>query len=529
MDAWLGKLSDRTIALASAALLFVLCAWPLLLVDVPPYQDVANHLAVSTIVDHPADYPDFVFTGFLKTNAAFYAWDHFVGHVVGAYLAIRLFAAIVLAMGALAFTRLLLVLGGRDKLLVGCLFVAPMVHNWCIALGLLDFALGFPITLLILAELVLQRRTPTAGRAAWIALLSAFAWYAHVIPLFLLHVVVFVEIVVTAFRSWAEAKRLFVTCVLPLLPGTALMARSVLVQLTSPAPIKLVSHPNIWLAPWDLAYNLWAEWFWAFTYLSLPTIVPCLVLAGLAWWRRRERVPFFEPAAFLVLAVMYSVVPYVLGYWAYANTRVAPFLWVAALVRVPPRLPRWLVVSLGACTLAYSVSLGIDYVRLDREQKEFTAGIPYVPEHARLLPLVFEPKGMSINTRPLSHTWGFYVHEKETAAPLVFASSRMYGVTYREPPHPQLEHIALETFAGAMRDPKWLCKTLVVEGGVGVGDCVATWREYWRAFWELAEPRYDWLLLWDPKPITETVIAPEYQVVFRRGRLVIMHRGPKPT
>ncbi len=525
MKAWLAKRSDETLALLCAAAVFVLCAWPLLLVDVPPYQDVANHLAVSTIIDFPADYPDYVFTGFVKTNAAFYAWEHFVGHAIGHLLAIRLFAAIVLAANAIAFTRLLVVLGGRDKLLVGSLFIAPMVHNWCVCLGLLDFALGFPVSLLLLVEMIKQRRAPSAIGAARIAAMSVLAWYTHVIPLFLAHVLVLIELVVTIFRSRKEAWQFFVKCILPMAPGTILTLASVLGQLLGRSTIKVGDYTNIWLAPWDLFYNLWAEWFFPFTHAStVQTIVPCIVLAVIAWRRRRERATFFEPWAFLVLGAMYTFVPYVFSFWAYANTRIAAFLWVAALVRVPPRLPKWVSIPLALCTLGYSVSLGVDYIRLDRDQKEFTAGIPYVPEHAKLLPMVFEPKGISINTKPLTHTWGFYVREKRTAAPGVFASSRMYGVTYRQPPEQrQLEHIALDGFAKSMRDPKWMCKALH-GGGVYVGDCEATWHEYWRAYWELLEPRYDWLLLWDPLPITMTVIPPAYTEVFRQGRLVIMHR-----
>jgi hypothetical protein len=222
---------------------------------------------------------------------------------------------------------------------------------------------------------------------------------------------------------------------------------------------------------------------------------------------------------------MYAFIPYIASYWAYANTRVAPFLWLAALVRVPEQLPKRLVAVLAACTVLYSASLGIDYVRLDRDRKEFTSGIPYVPEHARLLPLIFRSKGVAENTRPLSHTWGFYVLAKQTSAPLIFASSRLYGVTYREPPNPQIEHIALEGFSGRMRDSGWLCHEMR-QGGIQVGDCVETWRQYWREFWELMQPRFDTLLLWDPVKETEEQIPRAYREVFRNGRLVILRRDP---
>jgi hypothetical protein len=514
---------DETLALACAVVLFALCAWPLLLVVVPPYQDVPNHLAVATIIDHPADYPEFVFNGFLKTNGAFYAWEHFVGHVVGAFASIRLFAALVFAVSARAFTRLVLVAGGRDKMLVATLFLAPMVHNWCVCLGLLDFTLGFAISILLVTAMIEQRRAPSAWRAARIALLSIACWYAHVIPLFLVCVLAFVELVRTFVKSRDELARVFVRCVVPLAPGAALMTWSVLGQLLAHDTTKLGGYASVWLAPWDLVANLWVQWFLAFTPRSASSIVPCVVLAVIAWRRRRERVPFFEPCAFLALAALYAFVPYVFSFWAFANTRVAPFLWMAALVRVPARLPRWLVIALGAATLAYSVSLGVDYVRLDQDREEFVAGIPSVPERARLLPITFESRGASVNTKPLVHMWGYYVNAKETAAPRVFAASRMFGVHHREPPDPQLEEIALERFGNSMRDPRWTCDALA-GGGIHVDDCEAIWRDTWRAFFERVGPRFDWLLLWDPEPITLTAIPREYVEVFHRGRLFILHR-----
>ncbi|HEY1960030.1 MAG TPA: hypothetical protein VGH28_30685 [Polyangiaceae bacterium] len=523
MKAWLAKRSDRTLALLCAAAVFVLVAWPLLLVEVPPYQDVANHLAVSTVADHPADYPEFVFTGYWKTNAAFFAWEHFVGHAVGALVAIRLFSALVLAASALAFTRLLLVLRGRDELLVGTLFLAPMVHSFCICLGLLDFSLGFALAVWLLAQMIEQQRAPTATRAAGIALTSVAIWYAHPIPLFLAGVLVLVEIAVTAFRSRDEAKRTFVWCGLPATAGALLMAWSVLGQLLGPATVHLRSYPSIWLAPWDLVQNLWVQYFLAFTPRSASSIVPCVALAVIAWRARRERHAFFGPAAFGVLAALYATVPYVLSFWAFANTRVEPFLWTAALVRVPSRVPRWLARALAFAALAYSISLGVDFVRLDRDRREFVAGIPAVPEHAKLLPLIFDTKGASVSTRPLSHTWGYYVEAKQVAAPRLFATSRMFGVAYREAPDPQLEQVALEHFTGAMRDPTAFCDLL--EGaGIHASDCTQRWRDAWADFWKDVEPKFDWLLLWDTPAVTMTVIPPEYREVFARGHLRIMHR-----
>ena len=515
--------SDETVALLCAAALFVLVAWPLLLVEVPPYQDVPNHLAVSTVIAHPADYPDLVFNGFFKTNAALYAWEHFVGRAVGPLLAVRLFAALALALSAVSYTRLLLVARGRSELLVGCLFLAPMIHSFAVCLGLLDFTLGLGVAMLLLAEIIRQRRAQTAAGAARIALLSALAWWAHLVPFALVHVIVLVDLVAVAIRSRAEARDAFVRSVLPMAPGTLLAAWSVLGQLLLPSSVRVASYASIWLAPWDLIINLWVQWLLPFTPRSAASIVPCVVLAVIAWRRRRDAVPLFGPATFFALAALYAFVPYVMSFWAYANTRVEPFLWTAALLRVPARLPKWLVAALACATLAYSVSLGVDYVRLDRDRKEIVSGIPSVPERASLLPLVFETKGASVNTRPLSHAWGYYVLAKRTATPGFFATSRMLGVTYREAPDPELEGVALEHFVGLMRDPTWTCDTFAA-AGVHVGDCEAIWRENWRAFWRHVEPKFDWLLVWDVPPAAASVIPPEYRDVFVNGRLRIEHR-----
>ena len=84
---------------------------------------------------------------------------------------------------------------------------------------------------------------------------------------------------------------------------------------------------------------------------------------------------------------------------------------------------------------------------------EFTAGISVVPVGSRLLPLIFDQKGTSVNTRSMLHTWGYYVTEKQTSAPLLFAHSRSFPVMYREPPPIQFNHLVLEAWASTMRSP----------------------------------------------------------------------------
>ena len=172
--------------------------------------------------------------------------------------------------------------------------------------------------------------------------------------------------------------------------------------------------------------------------------------------------------------------------------------------------------------------MGVDYVRLEREWSRFSAGMSAVPKGAKHLPLVFRYKEASENTRSLLHAWGFYVMEKQTSAPLLFAHSRSFPVTYREPPPPRFNHLVLEGFAPAMASPNWVCDVLRADGVVE-GDCDAVWRSRWAEFWRSAEPQFDHVLMWAaPKDVLALVPA-EYRVVFQRDELIILARSDEKT
>jgi hypothetical protein len=518
----LDRASDARLAWLLSAALFLLAAWPLALVDVPPLQDLPNHLAAITVIQHPDAYPEFVFTGFFKTNAALFSWLLLVGRLIGTRAAAKLFVAAVLALGAIAYPRFILSFGGRRRMLVSALFAWPMVHNWFVTSGMLDFALAVPMAMGTLVLLNAQRLRPSAGRGAAIALLAAATWYAHVFPLLVVGLLIAVHVVTR--RTWRERWGQAVALVAPLLPAGALVASSLWVHFTEPVGAMTANVALDRTAPpWELAYNLWAEWMWGFTKLEILTIVPCIALGVWGILRWRDDVPFFGPVAVAALAALYVFSPYVATNWFHVNSRFIPFLWLAALVRVPERLPRRAPAVLAACALASSAGMGVDYVRVARDWARFEAGIGVVPEGSRLLPLVFRSKGTSENTRSLLHVWGFYVTEKHTSAPLLFAHSQSFPVVYREPPPARFNHLVLEAFAPSMGTPGFLCDTLR-SSGVAMDDCEGAWRARWAEFWGDAEPRYDHVLMWDAPRGAMALVPPDYRVVFQQGELTILAR-----
>jgi hypothetical protein len=500
----------------------VLAAWPLALVSVPPLQDLPNHLATITVLEHPDRYPDLVFNGFFKTNSALFTWLLLVGRAVGTKPAAKLFVLVVLALGSLAYPRFALSFGGRRRMVIASLFVWPVVNDWFVSMGMLDFALAVPLSIFLLVALNAQRTRPSAGRAVGIALLALLTWHAHAFPLLVVYLLVAVH--AATRRSWRERWSQARALATPLLPSAALVAWSVWLQLTEPTGA-MTGYASLGrtLPAWELFYNLWAEWFWAYTKLEIATIVPCIAAALWAFHRWRDDVPFFGPFAFAILAGLYVLSPYVAGNWFHVNSRFIPFFWLAVFARLPDRLPRGAAAILAGCALTYSAGMGIDYVRMERDWARFTAGIGAVPEGARLLPLVFRSKGTSENTRNVLHAWGFYVTDKLASAPLLFAHSRSFPVTYREPPPPQFNHLVLESFAPGMRSPETLCTALRGEG-VALDDCGREWRDRWAEFWREAEPRYDHVLMWSAPAEVMPLVPPAYHVVFQRDELVILER-----
>ncbi|MEO8875923.1 MAG: hypothetical protein ABI461_10070 [Polyangiaceae bacterium] len=523
----IARLSDAQLAWAIGGVLFVLAAYPVFLVEVPPYQDLPNHLAAVTVITHPAQYPEFVANGFFKTNAALFSWLYFVGNVVGVKLAARLFALLVLGTNAVVFPQFVLRFGNRQKMLVASLFMGPMVHNWFVSMGMLDFALGVPLSLVVLMLLRTRAERPTFVNGVAICATTLCTWYAHCFAMMVVLLLVGLHVVTRA--TWRErfeqAKRL----ILPQIPAIILVSVSLLKQLTEPVGemtgfIRLGSM----LPPWELLYNLWAEYFYAFTWLSVSSFFTAVVLAIIGYRARRAPMTFFSPVGFLALAGLFLFLPYVATNWFHVNSRFIPYLWLAALVRVPEKLDRRLAALLGLASVLYFASLGVDYVRLDRDRAKFTAGMSAVPEGARLLPLIFTRKLTSENTRSLLHAWGYYVMEKQTSAPLLFAHSQSFPVMYRDPPPPRFNHLVLESFAPSMRSKNWMCDVLR-SGGVAENDCQGAWKKLWREFWDDATPRFDHVLMWDPSDEARSQIPSRYKETFHEDRLYIYERIDTPT
>jgi len=421
--------SDRALCTLASALLLSLSAWPLLLARVPPLQDLPAHLATATVIRHPEDYPNLVFHGFFKTNSSLFAflWPFGDAHLLSGA---KLFVLLTLAAYAWVVPRLVLELGGRARVPLATLLAIPLAHNWFVAMGMLDYALGSALALGCVLLAARQRRAPLPSRALALGVLGILVWYTHVFALAMVALLAAIEALrarrLAALRPYA-----------PLVLALGLAAWSVLAEVgrAHAASVHRLSYRPVW----ETAYELWAKYAWAFSKAELASLVPFGVLAWALFRGRHEEVPLLSAPAVAALLVMAFVVPSEMLDWFAVNSRVLPFLYAAALVRAPERVPTPLVAVVAAAGLACSAGLGYDYLRLGREMDAIAAGVDAVPERADLFPCILDPKGSSENTWALANGWGLYVVAKRTSAPLVFAHSPSFPLGYRTPP-PEDEH-----------------------------------------------------------------------------------------
>ncbi|HLK93821.1 MAG TPA: hypothetical protein VKZ18_28270 [Polyangia bacterium] len=517
------RISDLRLTLLVGAALFGLYAWPLLLVPVPPLQDLPNHLATAHIVAHPDLFPEFAFNGLFKSNALLTLWFYTVGRL-GLYGAARAFVALVLAANALALPMFVLRFAGRRALPVAMLFAWPLVHGFAVSMGFLNFAFAFALALMLLTVLDRQREAPTIGRGVAIGLLAGAVWYAHPFPLAVVGALVALHVATRA--TMRERVASAVRLLLPLAPAGALALLAAQHHLVKSEHSTAASAAFLYLNPWENLEHLWLDVSGALTRWGAATAVPAILLPilALASPSRQPRPPraFFSAAALVCLGLAYAGLPTMMSNWNYLNCRLAPFLWLALLVRLPERLPRPLVALLALSGLSFSLALGVDYVRLDRDRAEFTAGMDAVPPRATLLSLVFNRSKTSHWVASLTHAWGYYTVEKDASAPLIFGVERTYPITYRDFPPSKLIPPALDRFAERNGTPADVCRRL----GQPPDDatCVAAWRDIWRGFWREAEPRFSHLLTWAMPAEARALVPPRYHRVYAAEELEIYAR-----
>lgn len=515
----MGEASDRRLAALLSVALFAGVAWPLAFVAVPPLQDLPGHLATVSVLQHLDRYPEYAATGPWRTNAALSTFCLLAGRFVDLVTAGKLFVLGVLAAGAFALPRFVLCFGGRRRMLVASLAAWPMVHNWFVAMGMLDFALSIPCAMALLVGLDRQRSSPSLGRAARAAVMAVVTWYVHVFALLVVGLMVLAHVASASRGSRAGALREARVLVPALVPAGLLAASSVAMHLATVGTAaggatEATAYSSL---AWQL-YDLWAHWLYGFTPRSASTLVAAAVLV--VWMVRgwRSGPALLGPWPTTAVLVAYALSPSVAFDWGYMGSRFVPFVWLAALVRAPERVTRAGAAVLGAAALAYWVGNGVDVLRLDREMRELTAGTTAVPDGARVAFLVFSTRGASRNTWSLATAVGMYAVERHTSAPNLWANSASQPLVRRTPPERWEDPVLVRRFLDAARDRTTFC---VVRADLGLdpASCDTAWRQEWAAYWADVGRGATRVLMWDPTPDALGEVPETWEPALHQGRL----------
>jgi hypothetical protein len=517
----LRRASDRELAWLIGAVLFLGAALPLAFVRLPPYQDLQGHLATADIVSNLDEFPEFVFNGFSKTNSTLVAFACLLGKYIGIRQAGRLFVFLVLGVNAFVLPHFVLRFAGRERMLCASLFMAPMVHNWFVSMGMLNFSLSVSLSMLLLVALDHQRSRPSLATGVLIALLALGVWYAHQCPLMMVEILVAVHVL--ARRTWRDRWAAAGALGIPLLPATAVALANGVAHLRSVVPQAAPGEAMSFQTPLWLLYDLWGHWGYGYTPLSATSLFSMLVLAAYALRRGSPPRPFFGAWGIAVILTSYFAAPYSTIGLGYAGSRIIPFVWMAALLRAPPRLPSLLTGALVASTLLYFAGMGIDDVRLAKEQAEFAAGVDVVPRGAKLDVFVFSTRLASKNTWSLSTSWGEYVLARQAHTWEVWADSPSLPITRRTLPTPRLDPAAHRRFIDSMATRLAFCGA---RDGMGLDPegCEAEWRAEWSTYWHDVDPYVDMLVMWDAPADALSQVPAAWRLSFARGHLRIFER-----
>ncbi len=519
-SAALSQCSDRKLAAAIGAVLFLALAWPLMLVRLPPYQDLGGHLATLTILLHPDRYAEFAPTGLLKTNSAMFAFGVLLAPHVGLFRAVKLFLLLTLLAKACILPFLVLHFRGRHAMVTAAPLMPPLVHHWFISMGMLNFALATPLALWLLIGLDRQLTDGVrVGRSIALASLAIAVWYCHSMPVCIVAVLAALWAVQGA--DFQEKLRRSKALLLPLVPALLLVGSTFVEHLAFRVPSMGELHPTEFSATGELFYELWTHYLFGLTEWTLASLAIALLLGVFAIRGFRQPLRMFGTAGLGALLLFYFALPSMAFDWGALGARFIPFIWAASLLRIPDRQPRWLIAASIASGLLFVAGMNADILRVSRDHEQFLAGEAYVPLGAKLLPLTFRVKKTSVNTWSLDSWSGMYVADRLTSAHDLWASNNSMPVVRRWPPLPRFDRLHLRRFVRQNQTSAAFCQS-ENSRGLPVEGCQLRWSGLWEELWQEISHEYDYVLLWQPPQEVLRTLPESFTTAFETDDLRIL-------
>lgn len=478
------------LVLTAAALL------PLALVDIPPLVDLPNHLArihiMSGIDGDAALARNYEVTWRLVPNLAMEIVTAPLAGLLPAGILGRLFlgAAMLLVVGATLTLRR--VLYGRTDLWSAAAFL--FLYNQILVMGFVNYLFSLGLALLLLAGWIASRRMNPALRLGLFSAAAGILFFMHFFALAVYAVCVGSYEIGQHFRSlrqdWRRVAAVWAYGALQFLPIAILMLYT------------MPQIPNGGFYYGNHVMKLRAAWSPVLAY-QRPTDLALLLFVVLvpviaALKGKLSLAPALRTPLLILVPLAVAMPFWIKGAWgavAYADLRlpiVIALLLVAGLKLSDVSRKTLFALACSAAVLFSARIYGVtdEWMRIDREFREFRAATAKIPEGASLLPMQlrhkYYPDGTVRYEFAFWHMPALAIVERGLFVPTLFtdATKQPVGVTP--------ERRAIDTPFGRPVDLRRL-----EQGISGVGGTYGKPDDPFEAqpFWEGWPERYDYLLL----------------------------------
>jgi hypothetical protein len=375
----------------SVAALMLLSMLPLFGPDVPPLLDLPGHMGryrVQLDLDHSQALQRFyTFEWALIGNMGVDLLVELMAPVFGLEAAVK---TIVLVIPPLTVAGFLWV--AREvhaRIPPTALFAVPFAFNFPFLFGFVNFALSMALAFLAFALWLRLARLGRVGTRALVAIpISCAIWVCHAFGWGTLGVLAFSAELVRQYdrghNFFASSVRAGIHCI-SLAPPVLLM-----LLWRSEASGRTVDWFN-WQAKWDwLRMSLRDRWE-VFDQASLALTVGLIIFATVSWRLRFSR---NLAASTVFLALVFVLLPRIVFGSAYADMRLAPYIFAVALIaiRFPEAGSLRLSRTLAAAGLAFLLlrigSNTASAIIYDRAYDRELAALEHVPEGARMVSFV---------------------------------------------------------------------------------------------------------------------------------------------
>lgn len=499
-----------------------------------PSQDGQNHLAVAHVLMHYGDrgspFPEYVSVHTRPyPSTALYEIVRVAGRLMPLQTAEK--ALVSLALGLLPFSLLLFIRRTVPERAVNAMLGLPFVVGWAFAMGFLSFQFGLALGVATLAlgwdpARAASEPTGVRGRHALASFLYLLCVWFHPVAA----IITGLALVLLEWRNLlrpAEWPRLLVVVG----PAAVFLLGAYLAAEAPPEASQAQAATHF--ADWTTVLGATFEFNVAYTpYELVPRLVALSILLRFAYGAIRANPPArATPEAaigrlLLALLLLYGVTPSSFLGWGYASTRFFLYAWLLlpAVAAIPARIGRRLLVLGPALTVA---GLAIQWPSIHRASRQMQdildVGAP-LPRGSKLIPMDFTLS--VLGPAPLGHAWAELVVDRDAIAPQLFAvgKPRMGGERFRTLTfRPGLLDVATGTLpwstnetwqdvgrncAGRGSPARWFVKI--------PGDCTELLAGR-KAALEAVIDRYDYVLMIEPPPYGQDLIAPHLRLVDHVG------------